>query len=105
MLNLTPHTIVIRLENGDEVEIPPSGTVARVTTVQVVEGELMGVPIISKSYGPVTGLPEEGTPCIVSAMVLAAVPGRAGVYAPDTGATAIRGENGQIRAVMALVRA
>ena len=62
------------------------------------------VPVIARSFGSVDGLPPEGTPCIVSALVAGAVPGRAGVYAPDSGSTAVR-ENGQIVAVTRLVAA
>jgi hypothetical protein len=106
MLNLTPHAITIRRADGSEVTIPPSGQVARVNTVErnisTFEG---GVPVIVRIGGAATGLPEEGVPCLVSAMVLAAVPGRAGVYAPDSGPTAIRDERGQVVAVTRLVAA
>ena len=64
-----------------------------------------GVPIVRRALGAVTGLPEEGEPCLVSALVLAAVPGRAGVFAPDTGPSAVRNEHGQIVAVTRLVAA
>jgi hypothetical protein len=104
LINLTPHTIVIRVGGVDHA-IPPSGTVARVSTAEAVVGEIDGVPVVRAVYGEVTGLPEEGTPCIVSAMVRAAVPGRAGVYSPDTGPSAIRDERGQIVAVTRLIAA
>lgn len=99
MLNLTPHAVVVRLGDGVEKVFPPSGVVARVTTTETVVGEIDGMPVVRTEYGAVDGLPEEGTPCIVSAIVRAAVPGRRGVYSPDTGSTAVRGENGQIVAV------
>lgn len=104
MLNLTPHPITLRSDAG-EVTYPPSGTVARVSTVETVIGDYAGIPVVSRAFGEVTGLPEDGTPCIVSAMVLSAVPGRAGVYAPDTGDTAIRNEKGFVVAVTRLVAA
>ena len=47
----------------------------------------------------------EGVECIVSAMVASAVPGRAGVFAPDTGDTALRNEKGFVIAVTRLVAA
>ena len=100
MINLTQHPIVI-----GSTTIPPSGTVARVSTVERVVGEFNGVPVIERSFGEVVGLPEEGTPCIVSAMVASAAPGRKGVFAPDTGATAIRDEQGRVVAVTRLVAA
>ena len=107
MINLTPHAITVRAADGTDTTYPPSGTVARVSTTDEVVGAcpVTGAPIVRRVFGEVTGLPEEGTPCLVSALVLSAVPGRAGVYAPDTGPTAIRNEAGQIVAVTRLVAA
>ena len=105
LLNLTPHAVVLRREDGSEVTLPPSGTVARVTTREVVVGEVDGVTVISQEFGEVTGLPEEGVPCVVSALVRTAVPGRRGVYSPDTGPSAVRNEQGQVVAVTRLVAA
>lgn len=105
MLNLTPHAITLRTPQGD-VTLPPSGTVARVTMTDVIVGAAAGLPVIRRTPGAVTGLPTDGAPCIVSSMVLAALPaGTPGVYAPDTGATAIRDERGQVVAVTRLVTA
>jgi hypothetical protein len=122
MKNLTPHPITLRTGAGD-ITFPPSGVVARVATVEAVigsrdvvapgapetdeQGNSNGVriPVVSRSFGDVEGLPEPGTPCLVSALVLSAVPGRAGVYAPDTGETAIRNEKGFVVAVTRLVAA
>lgn len=122
MLNLTPHPITVRTPHGDIV-FPASGVVARVATIETVLGSMdvfphgadetdaqgnsngLRVPVITRNFGEVEGLPGEGTPCIVSALVLSAVPGRAGVYAPDTGSTAIRNEKGHIVAVTRLVAA
>lgn len=104
MINLTPHAITLQKADGTRVTLQPSGSVARVTTVETVIGEIDGLPVVSRVTGEAEGLPEEGTVCIVSAMVLAAVPGRKGVYAPDSGPTAIR-ENGQVVAVTRLVAA
>ena len=107
MLNLTPHSIVIRRDDGSEVTLPPSGTVARVATVEEVIGHcpITGAPIVRRAFGEVHGLPEEGVPCIVSALVASAVPGRRGVFAPDTGPTAIRDADGRIVAVTRLIAA
>ncbi len=104
MLNLTPHEIVIVRADGSTLTLPPSGTVARVAVTETVIGELDGVPVVRTEYGAPIGLPEEGTPCVVSALVRTAVPGRAGVYSPDTGSTAIR-DGGQVKAVTRLVAA
>lgn len=107
MLNLTPHAITVRSPDGTDHTFQPSGTVARVATVETVIGHcpVTGAPIVSRSFGAVHGLPEEGAPCIVSALVLGAVPGRAGTFAPDTGATAIRDVRGLVIAVTRLVAA
>ena len=104
MINLTPHAITLQKPDGTRVTIAPSGQLARVSTTEQVVAEFYGLPVIARTTGEAEGLPEEGTPCIVSAMVLAAVPGRKGVYAPDSGQTAIR-ENGQVVAVTRLVAA
>ncbi len=122
MLNMTPHAITLRTAHGDIV-FPPSGVIARVETVESLIGSMdvfspgtpvcdaqgnsngVRVPVISRTFGEVEGLPKEGVPCIVSALVLSAVPGRAGVYAPDTGVTAVRNEKGFVVAVTRLVAA
>ena len=122
MINLTPHAISIHTTSG-VVTIPPSGTVARVAMTQLKVGEIdvfppecpetdeqgnsngKRVPVYQTSYGEVEGLPEDGVPCLVSAMVRAAVPGRKGVYSPDTGPSALRSESGQIVGVTGLIAA
>lgn len=122
MLNLTPHTIVV-ISQGREIVIAPSGRVARVQAQEVLLGSMdvcssgvpecdeqgntngHRVPIVSRVLGEPEGLPEEGTPCLVSSIVLAAVPGRRGVYAPDTGPTAVRDGEGRIVAVTRLIAA
>jgi len=107
MLNLTPHLIAVHSPDGAHHFFPPSGVVARVSMLETVVGvcPVTGAPIITRTAGDPVGLPEDGSPCIVSAMVLAACPGRAGVFAPDSGPTAIRDERGQIVAVTRLVAA
>lgn len=105
MLNLTPHDIVVELEDGSRVTFPTSGTVARVSVTESVVGEVNGIPVIETVYGDVEGLPEEGTDCIVSAMVRSAIPGRKGVYSPDSGSSALRNDKGHIVAVRRLVKA
>lgn len=104
MLNLTPHAITLALPNGESVTFLPSGRLARVASQEVEVGTLHGVPVIQRQFGAVEGLPEDGSPCLVSALVLSACPGRKGVYAPDSGPTAIR-KDGQVVAVTRLVAA
>ena len=108
LVNLTPHTLTIRV--GDkEVKIEPSGQVARVATQQVVIDRLqfdgVKIPVVATKYGEVEGVPapQEGVIYITSSLVAGRVK-RADVVAPDTGPTAIRNEQKQIVAVIRLAR-
>ena len=113
MLNLTPHPITIAIDGRDPVTIQPSGTVARVETTEIPRDKLAfgdafaeEVPVISRRFGEVTGLPDDpAVACLVSSLVLSAIPGRPNTFAPDTGPTAIRDEKGHIVAVTRLVAA
>ena len=108
-INLTPHAI--RIIDVDLVihKINPSGTVARVETVEteevpvVVDGAKFSVT--SRTMGAVSGLPEPNgvSIYIVSSMVLDAIQGRSDVFAPDTGKTAIRDERGLVWGVVNLI--
>lgn len=108
-INLTPHAI--RIIDVDRVvhEIGPSGTVARVETVEkeevpvVVDGAKFSVK--SRTMGAVSGLPEPNGSSLflVSSMVLDAIQGRSDVFAPDTGKTAIRDERGLVWGVVNLI--
>lgn len=105
-INLTPHAIVIRPEGMDEIVVEPSGTIARVEVDEVDAGKVAGVPVYSRSAGEVLNIPdrEDNVYLIVSGMVLSAVPhGRTDIVAPDTGATAVRNEKGQVVAATRLV--
>ena len=105
MLNLTPHAITIRRSSGEEITLQPALLPARVKTTEQVDSicPVAGVPIMRRVFGSVSGLPDESVRCIVSALVLAAVPGRRNVFAPDSGPTAIRNESGQVVAVTRLI--
>lgn len=107
MLNLTPHAITIRV-GEEEVTIPPSGVVARVVMNETPSTAIdigIQVPVIRRTPGDVVGLPTDGTPCLVSSLVLDAAKGVHGVFAPDTGPTAIRNDKGLVMAVTRLVAA
>ena len=123
-VNLTPHKIAI--VNGEEViEISPSGTVARVKTVQKETGiTVFGIPVVKTEYTEIEGLPSvcenclikhectvslemrNGKTCglqfpekifIVSSIVAQAVKSRKDVIAPDTSPeSAVRDEEGRI---------
>ena len=101
MINCTPHEIVV-ISNEVTTKYATSETVARVSTVQKVVGNINSIEIVETIQGKVEGLPEhkENTFYIVSAIVLSALKGtRVDVIAPDTGNTAIRNDKGQIIAV------
>jgi hypothetical protein len=111
--NCTPHKVVVILPDGREHEFPPSGEIARVVTRETPGPLVGGIPSVFRSFGevilpdPPTIDPGDGAETsqgflIVSAIVLEAAraEGRVkGLVAPDTGPTAIRGTDGQIRAV------
>ena len=105
LLNCTPHALTI----GSTV-LPPSGMIARVAVQSspYTGEEFFGCKVCIQIMGPVTGLPRDAqgniAPCVVSGMVLAALPaGTMNVYAPRTDHTAIRKAEGQIIAVTELV--
>lgn len=108
-LNLTPHAIrIINPTTGTETVIEPSGTVARCSTTSEIVGTcpLTGVPIVRKVFGKVTGLPTDGTKCLVSIVVLGACAGMPGVFAPDTSPeNVVRDAKGLVSGVKALVAA
>lgn len=106
MINLTPHSITVRLPDGSERVYPPSGTVARVMTFETSAADIDGIKTAYRRTGKVEGLtlPLTG-PVLVSGMVLAELTGVDNVYAPDSGSTAIRDDKGQVVAVTRLIRA
>lgn len=83
-VNLTPHDVVLSLENGEIIVFPPSDTVARVSQT-TEEFNLGGVPIKRISNFTVAGIPEPetGVIYIVSGRVFEAC-SRVDLVAPDT---------------------
>ena len=121
LVNLTPHAIVVRHAGGDLV-LPPSGQVARVSSVSAPAGHVehnvlvdglavlgASIPCVRLAWGEVEGLPapDGRSTFVVSALVLGRCGGRDDVVAPATGPTdgAIRDDGGRIIAVTKLVRA
>ena len=123
-INLTPHAVRVYphgdTKDGIWVEVPPSGTVARVEVSEEDAGSIScasGRPAQSHlefggstcwqavctftDLGEVAGLPEDPTvPVIVSSMVLDRLHGTGReAYAPDTGPTCVRDEGGRILGV------
>lgn len=92
-VNLTPHALNVRCEDGSSLTIAPSGAVARVTVAREFLGALPSllsesetdhadmprqqVPVSRAQYGAIEGLPprdpDGGIFYIVSGMVRAAV--------------------------------
>ncbi len=104
MKNLTPHDIVVYVGNTEHVFVK-SGEVARVSVTDVVIGHEDGIEIVVSNFGGVVGVPEVGgEKFLVSAMVLGAlgVEYRGQAFAPDTGASAIRNNDGQVVGVTRL---
>jgi hypothetical protein len=112
LINLTPHAICLRSADGADTVIPPSGTVARVSSTPGALEAVAGIPVPvagAQTFGGVEGLPEPtpGTMFIVSALVLSALRGsRPDVVGPGTGPNdgAVRNDRGHIIAVTRLVR-
>ena len=84
-VNLTPHVINVWANDGTHVvDIPSSGTVARLA----VKPELVrvdgGIPIYVGRVGDIVGLPAEvaGVSLIVSGAVRSALPGRKDLFSP-----------------------
>ncbi len=110
-VNLTPHVITIRY-SGMDMKVPPSGSVARVTTHAgdlTLRGGFPCPVALAPHYGDVEYLPrpQANTVYIVSGIVLARCCGRDDVFGPGTGPNdeAVRDEHGQVVAVTRLIAA
>lgn len=102
-INLTPHAISI----DGIATFPPYGRVARVEMEMSKGISVGGIRVNIRQPGRVVDLPDPvpGVCYIVSSMVLDTLKGsRPDVYAPDTGADAIRNVQGHIVAVRGLVK-
>ena len=103
LLNLTPHDITVTNGNGTKV-YPASGTVARVNTTSLEVGNLDGFVVTKQSVtGHNVPAPQDGVTYIVSAMVLAQLPDRDDLVAPDT-SNATRNDKGHIVSVPAFTK-
>lgn len=94
-VNLTQHNLTIVFENGDDLVLPASGEVARVTFSTQQVDEIDGIPIFKTVYEPeVVGLPEpeDGTIFVVSSLAAQTVK-RPDVLAPTK---LIRDDDGQV---------
>lgn len=104
-INLTRHSIVLRLPNNEDVVFPPSGQICEVAVKQVQTNEINGIQIMSNSYGDIEGIPpaEYNTFLIVNEMVISkmAYCGN-NIIAPDYRTAII--EDGQVKAITRFIR-
>ncbi len=95
-VNVTPHALKIRREDGTFLDIPASGTVARVAASAVVVNVIDGVPVRKTTFGSLVDLPESqpGVVYIGSLLVAKAAvrEGRSDVVSPGQ---LLRDEAGQ----------
>lgn len=116
-VNLTPHAIEFRGDDGSQWTVMPSGTIARIDSLPgpflIREGCAEwpeGIRIHGPTcYGAPIDLPppKEGVTYIVSALFAGRVGDRIDVVYPGTGPNdgCVRYPNGQVRAVTRLIRA
>jgi hypothetical protein len=95
-VNLTPHEV-----NIGNLDVPPSGTVARVEVAHQVVAHHAGVPLLVGDYGAISNLPvpQTGVLYIVSAAVRSALPHRLDLASP---AHLVRDNEGRIIGCLAL---
>lgn len=97
--NLTPHDVIVVLENETTVNFPATGVVARVTSTStpagVLEVEGLHLPLVREVYGEVENLPDPDgeTFFIVSSIVASAAGGRNDLLIPND---FVRDEEGRI---------
>lgn len=105
--NMTPHDIVYRDKEGNDVVFPKSGHTIRVKYEYSDPVDIAGIPLtLARGIG-LEGLPEDASEhafYIVSSMTAIALGGvRGDIISPDSGDTAIRNEEGHIIAVTRFV--
>lgn len=83
-VNLTPHNITIYNAQGEKIDVPKSGNVARVETTNKIIDEINSIEIFYTTYTDVEGLPEpeDGVVYIVSGMVASRCSHRSDVMSP-----------------------
>jgi hypothetical protein len=95
IVNCTPHTINIKREDDSFLKVPPSGTIARVSSKQSIAERLNGFVVYNTKFGEVENLPdpEEGTIYLVSRVLLTSLNGsRSDCFSPGN---LLRDEKGQ----------
>lgn len=94
-VNLTPHALNIRNANGDIVDFPVTGTIARVAQTATVVNVINGINITKQVFGNVVDLPDPqpDTIFIVARLVAAAAPDRKDLMIPGP---MIRDDQGRV---------
>lgn len=84
LVNLTPHTLNLIAADGSTVDIPPSGNIARVSSISSIVTTVNGININKQTFGKVMDLPDaqDDVVFIVSRMVKDRVPDRDDVVVP-----------------------
>lgn len=101
LINLCPHAVNFVL-NGEDIQVPASGQLARCRAITVRTGDLfMGIPVSRTEYGAVEGLPDvmSHVGYVVSGLVKGRVPERMDVFAPSE---TIRNDAGQVAGATSL---
>jgi hypothetical protein len=103
--NYTPHEVSIFSSLGEKIETLPTLGIARVLETTTTGIPVNGIPVVSKKYSEVTGLPEpeDGVIFVVSQMVLSAMKDRRDIMCPDTGSeSSVRDSEGKLLGVRRL---
>jgi len=97
-VNLTPHNLNLLRQDGTSLDIPKTGTIARVTSTSTVVEVVEGIELSATEYGEVIGLPEpDGSSIFVVSGLVKGRPGvaeRGDVVSPGR---LVRGDDGQPR--------
>jgi len=103
IVNLTPHEMNVVLSDASIRKIPPSGSVARVSTSSVDDGTVDGIPVAKTGFGELVGLPPQadGVFLVVSRLVLEAAGKRSDLLSPGE---LVRDEKGTVIGCKGLAR-
>lgn len=104
--NFTPHVLTVYADDRKTVVLsvqPEKDSTDKPVFIRVTQnytdsGSVNDIPVVSATFGAVTGLPEqqENVYLIVSLMVAQALPNRKDLLVPDTNVGAVRSDSGQI---------
>lgn len=98
-VNLTPHELNVRKEDGSFLTLPPSGEVARVKVATMTMGRIDGVVITGQAFeSDISGVPPrtDGTYYVVSRLAAEALKEESRVEDILIPGPAIRDEDGKV---------